>query len=62
MLNFSSFRFCQEKMLNTFVEKKDIFFAIKTKFFESLQNRIFSKGLTHTFAQKMPFFSLFAFA
>ena len=27
MLNVSLFRFCQEKMLNNFVEKKDTFFT-----------------------------------
>ena len=54
---FSLFSFDQirlEIMLSDFEEKKDTFFGLKKKIFESPKNRIFSKGLTHTFGQNMP--------
>ena len=35
---------------------------MKTNIFDSSINRIFPKGLTHAFGQKMQFFSLFVFA
>ena len=50
-----------EKRFNSILDRKETFLDYK-KFFPSPQNRIFSKGLTHAFDQKMPFFSLFAFA
>ena len=37
------------------------FFYYKEKNFQSSKNRIFSKGLTRTFGQKVPLISLFAF-
>ena len=47
-------------MLNDFAEKKETFFlAIKNKIFHSPKNRIFSKGLTHAFNQKMRIFFLY---
>ena len=45
-------------MLDT---KNQTFFTIKKKIFQSPKNRIFPKGLTHAFAQKLQFFSLFVF-
>ena len=41
--------------------KKTGFFYYKEKNFESPKNRIFSKGLTHAFGQKLQFFPLFVF-
>ena len=43
------------------IKKKSNFFDYKEKFFQSPKNRVFLKGLTHAFAQKMQFFSLFVF-
>ena len=43
-------------MLNDFAEKKETFLPIKNIIFQSLKNRIFPKGLTHDFGQKMPIF------
>ena len=51
-----------EKVSNNILEKKETFFTIKTKIFDSPINHIFPKGLTHAFGQKMPIFSLFVFA
>ena len=44
-------------MLFDFEEKKT-FLGLKKRIFLSPKNRIFSKGLTHAFGQKMQFFSL----
>ena len=44
-------------MLNNFVEKKENFSSIKTKFLKVLKNGIFPKGLTHALGPKMPNFS-----
>ena len=51
-----------EKVSNNILEKKETFFTIKTNIFDSPINRIFPKGLTHAFGQKMPIFPLFVFA
>ena len=40
-------------------KKKKPFFSLKNRVFP--KNRIFSKGLTHAFSQKMPIFRLFRF-
>ena len=48
-------------MLCDFEEKKKPFFGLKNRIFLSPKNRIFSKGLTHAFGQKMPIFSLLRF-
>ena len=48
-------------MLNKVCDKKQTFFDDKDKFFESPKNRIFQKGLTHAFGQKMTNFSVFRF-
>ena len=51
-----------EIMLSNFAEKKQSFFDLKKNFFsKSKKNRTFSKGLAHTFGQKMPFSSLLRF-
>ena len=50
-----------EKVSNNILEEKETFFTIKTQIFDSPINRIFPKGLTHAFGQKMPIFSLFVF-
>ena len=41
--------------------EEESFFDYKNKIFHSLKNHILPKGLTHAFAQKMQFFSLFVF-
>ena len=43
-------------------KKKQTVFDYKNKLFHSLKNRIFPKGLTHAFSQKMEFFSLVVFS
>ena len=48
-------------MLSNFTEKKKPFFTLKTEFFQSPKNRIFPKGLTYAFSQKMPIFPIFRF-
>ena len=48
-------------MLSDFTEKKKAFFTLKTEFIESPKTRIFSKGLTYAFSQKMPIFLIFRF-
>ena len=48
-------------MLKTLQSKKKPFGAIKSRIFNSVNSRIFPKGLTHAFDQKMPIFSLFRF-
>ena len=49
-------------MLSDFAEKKETFLTIKNRIFQSSKKRTFSKGLTHAFGQKMPFFlNLFRF-
>ena len=50
-----------EIMLNDFAEKKETFFPIKNRIFQSLNNCTFPKGITHAFGQKMPIFWLFRF-
>ena len=50
-----------EIMLSDFSEKKKSFFTIKNTIFQSPKPRIFPKGLTHAFDQKMPISSLFRF-
>ena len=50
-----------EIRLNNVLDKKETFFEYKNKIFQSPKNRIFPKGLTHAFGQKMPIFSLFGF-
>ena len=42
-----------EIMFNNVIDGKETFFAIKNSIFQSPQNRIFPKGLTHAFGQKM---------
>ena len=46
---------------NDVLDKKQTFFDYKENIFQSPKNRIFPKGLTHAFAQKLQFFSLFVF-
>ena len=45
-----------EIMLKLHWREKEIVLPIKNSVFQSLKHRIFSKGLTHAFGQKMPFF------
>ena len=40
-------------MFNNVLDRKETFLAIKTSIFQSPKNRIFPKGLTHAFGQKM---------
>ena len=46
-----------EIMFNNVLERKETFFGHKKSIFLSLKNRIFPKGLTHAFGQKMDFIS-----
>ena len=50
-----------EIMLNNVIDGKETFFGKKTSIFQSPKNRIFPKGLTPAFEQKMQLFSLFVF-
>ena len=50
-----------EIMLSVFVQEKRTFLTLKNRIFHSPKNRIFPKGLTHAFDQKMPISSLFRF-
>ena len=50
-----------EIRFNNVLDRKETFFEYKNKIFQSPKNRIFPKGLTHAFGQKMPIFSLFGF-
>ena len=40
-------------MLHKVCDRKQTFFDYKDKFFQFLKNRIFQKGLTHAFGQKI---------
>ena len=50
-----------EKRFNNVLDKKNPLFDHESKIFQRLKNRIFPKGLTHTFGQKMHFFFLIRF-
>ena len=53
-----------EIVISDFAEKKEEkrnLFDHKKNFSKSKKSHLFSKGLIHTFGQKMPFFSLFRF-
>ena len=57
---FNLFRFGQNKSRNNpyvTLKREKNRFDYKNSIFQSLKDRIFSKGLTHAFGQKMPFFS-----
>ena len=43
-------------MFNNVLERKETFFGHKNVIFQSPKNRIFPKGLTHAFHQRMYFF------
>ena len=43
-------------MFNNVIDGKETFFGKKTSIFQSPKNRIFPKGLTHAFHQRMYFF------
>ena len=51
-----------EIRFNNILKRKQTLFDHKNKIFHSPKNRIFPKGLTDAFGQKMPIFSLFVFA
>ena len=51
----------QEIRFNNVLDRKETFFDYKNQIFQSPKNRIFPKGLTHAFGQKMPNFFLFGF-
>ena len=46
---------------NDVLDRKETFLDYRNKIFQRLKNRIFPKGLTHVFSQKMPNFSLIRF-
>ena len=50
-----------EIRLNNVLDTKEPFFDYKRKISKSPKNRMFPKGLTHAFGQKMPILSLFGF-
>ena len=50
-----------EIILNNVIDGKETFFRKKNSIFQSPKNRIFPKGLTHAFNQKMYFFSSVVF-
>ena len=50
-----------ELRFNNVLERKENFLTTKNKIFQSPKSRIFPKGLTHAFGQKMPNFSSFGF-
>ena len=50
-----------EITFNNVLDRKQTFFDHKNKIFQRLKNRIFPKGLTHAFGQKMTNFSVFRF-
>ena len=50
-----------EIRLNNVLDTKEPCFDYKRKISESPKNRMFPKGLTHAFGQKMPILSLFGF-
>ena len=48
-------------VFNNVLDRKETFLSHKKLNISKSQNRIFPKGLTHAFGQKMPFFYLFVF-
>ena len=50
-----------EIMRSDFTQEKGTFLTLKNRIFQSKKNRLFPKGLTHAFDQKMPISSLFRF-
>ena len=64
-LNFFLYLFPVKKGLeitfNNVLDRKETFFDHKNKIFQRLKNRIFPRGLTHAFGQKMTNFSVFRF-
>ena len=50
-----------EKRFNNVVDRKGTFFGHKKVNIQSPKNRIFPKGLTHAFGQKIQFFYSFLF-
>ena len=51
----------QEIRFNNFLDTKEPFFDYKRKISEGPKNRIFPKGLTDAFGQKIPILSFFGF-
>ena len=60
-LYFFSVKIRLEKRFNNVLDTKQAIFGHKKVNILKFKNRIFPKGLTHAFGQKMPFFSLFLF-
>ena len=50
-----------EIMFSDFAGKRETFFGIKKRIFQSPKNCTFPKALTHAFSPKMPRFRLFRF-
>ena len=48
-------KFRLEVMLSDFAQEKETFSTLKNRIFQSPNNRIFPKGLTHAFDQKCQF-------
>ena len=57
---FFSVKIRLETRFDNVLDRKETFLTIKTTF-SSPKNSIFPNGLTHTFGQKIPNFSLFRF-
>ena len=50
-----------ERRFNNILGRKKTYFDYERKILYGLKSRLFPKGLTHAFGQKMPNFSLFRF-
>ena len=50
-----------EITFNNVLDRKETFFDHKNKIFQRLKNRIFPKGLTHAFGQKIGIFFFICF-
>ena len=60
IFNLNLIKISLEIMLSHFAEKKETFLTLKNRIFQSSKKRTFSKGLTHAFGQKMPFFKIYS--
>ena len=50
-----------EIRFNNFLDRKETIFDYKRKISKSPKNRVFPKGFTHVFGQKMPILYFFGF-
>ena len=59
LIYYFSVKIRLEKRFNNVLDTKQSCFGHKQLIISKSQNRIFPKGLTHAFGEKMPFFYLF---